>query len=212
LAKSGLINPDTVIETEEGKQYKAIGIGGVEFGSAEKKESPLDAPAEFDSGIITLSADNPFMAVSATPAPVPIPVPTPQPEPVKNKQIDRMLVLCIASFIIPGLGHYLLGCGVWKSAMMLAKAFWTLIVCCVIVGLGIGLLAMLPEMMLHRGYFPLLLGDWGYSVAHLFILFLYIVAFVMVPFLIAFIFFGVHDVVIIDLKSEYEKRMSVTPN
>jgi len=43
LAKSGLIKPDTVIETEDGKKYKAVGIGGVEFGSEEKKESTPDA-------------------------------------------------------------------------------------------------------------------------------------------------------------------------
>ena len=39
LAKAGLINPDTVIETEEGKQYYAHGIGGVEFGSADTKQN-----------------------------------------------------------------------------------------------------------------------------------------------------------------------------
>jgi hypothetical protein len=42
LAKSGLINPDTVIETEEGKKYYARGIGGVEFGSSEKEDSTLE--------------------------------------------------------------------------------------------------------------------------------------------------------------------------
>jgi len=31
LAKGGLIHPETVIQTEEGKYYKAVGIGDVEF-------------------------------------------------------------------------------------------------------------------------------------------------------------------------------------
>ena len=31
LAKAGLINPQTIIETEEGKQFYSHGIGGVEF-------------------------------------------------------------------------------------------------------------------------------------------------------------------------------------
>ena len=51
LAKEGLINPDTVIETEEGKQYHAHGIGGIEFGSV-STETQKSAESNQDSSIV----------------------------------------------------------------------------------------------------------------------------------------------------------------
>gem|GEM_PF-3472659 len=44
LAKGGLINPQTVIETEEGKKYYAHGIGGVEFVNADAGQNVSVVP------------------------------------------------------------------------------------------------------------------------------------------------------------------------
>ena len=39
LAKAGIITPETIIETEDGSKYKAVGIEGVEFGSEAAEEA-----------------------------------------------------------------------------------------------------------------------------------------------------------------------------
>ncbi|MDR0328771.1 MAG: DUF4339 domain-containing protein [Planctomycetaceae bacterium] len=49
LAKGGLINPQTIIETEEGEKYYAHGIGGVEFGGVMP-----DNPAEWHIPVKTV--------------------------------------------------------------------------------------------------------------------------------------------------------------
>lgn len=203
LAKSGLIKPETVIETEDGKQYKAIGIGGVEFGSEERKES---TPSEFESSIIVLSADNPFID-KTEPIPVSVPVLTPPvaqestpPQSGRNEPIDRIMVLCIVSFFVPGLGHYGLGCGAMRSAWVFAKALWTLFVFCfllvAIAGLCIGGLGIVFGGDFFGAYQIVMICLTIFS-----------------PLLIGFVLFVIHDSVIQDLKVQYKKmKTSVTHN
>ena len=66
LAKSGLISPDTIIETEDGKKYRAGGVEGMEFRNT-------DTAIVQDSSIIIPST------VQAEFQPVPI------PQPLSNK-------------------------------------------------------------------------------------------------------------------------------
>jgi len=62
LAKVGFIKPDTAIETEDGKQYYAHGIGGIEFVMTDTEEISSDG----ESSAISLGRDKtPIMAVMA---------------------------------------------------------------------------------------------------------------------------------------------------
>ena len=74
LAKAGLINPQTIIETEEGKQYYAHGIENLKFGYENTSRNPF--------------TNNPPKPVPMQPC-VPIPVPVESVEGISNSLTSK---------------------------------------------------------------------------------------------------------------------------
>jgi hypothetical protein len=136
LAKDGNILPDTVIETADGKQFLARGIAGIEFWNGDKTEVPAAVPinmADSDDGgwaVQVLTQDQPKENVR-------VPLPEPKPETwdqsaSQDEMSNRLLILCLVSIPIPGLGHYLLGCDKSKCfwlgvSYIVSMIFWVLL-------------------------------------------------------------------------------------
>ena len=111
LAKSGDIAPETRLVVD-GKETKARKVQGIEFAEDVAIESSISLP----------STDNPFLSPDAQPTvPPPAPMPVPATDPVPQVEMtNRLLVLCLAS-LIPGLGHFLLGCDFYKCFTVCIK-------------------------------------------------------------------------------------------
>ena len=58
LAKAGIITPETIIETEDGNRYRALGIEGVEFGNEyidESHDSNISLPEDWKVSALNIA-------------------------------------------------------------------------------------------------------------------------------------------------------------
>ena len=111
MAKGGLINPNTMIETEDGKRYTANGIGGVEFGNSQKNE-PSKPPK--------ISGDFPIITNSSSIVPISVPLQSEIQKTAENGQNFRGILT--HRQIIIGVAGIIVGLCILNSIIFVTKA------------------------------------------------------------------------------------------
>jgi hypothetical protein len=189
LAKYGDVTPETRLVVD-GKVTKARKVQGIEFAYS---INPLSGQS---SAVLTVE-DSPE-PVSAS-----IPVPTPKPEP-QIEMTNRLLVLCLAS-LIPGLGHFLLGCSAVRCLRICCKTIAIAMFSAFIlyfgaflalwIGLGLPIVALSSEAFRES-------GGAAFVVTGIVSALLPLIS----PLIIGYVFWRTYPDVVADLKKEYSKR------
>ena len=192
LAGEGIVAPNTIVENESGKTAPASKVKGLPFQAEQTDEFPADElPADvFDS----LKEES-----------VPVPTPTPfsqvlaeydEADP-KSEYVmsNRLLVLCICS-LIPGLGHFLLGCTPGRCTSL---CLWFVVSIYFYLFLWGAVLILLPAFLLmFVGGFANVFGTFIGS----------LLATIVLPIVGIYLYWSRFAILIADLKKEYRNRYS----
>ena len=201
LAKQGVVKPETYIIDPTGRTGRAKDVKGLKFVPMSIEDFSVEDIENFAADVLE---NTPMPIPNKIPEPAFVPLPqneVPQPKyetPERHTGLpkhedmmpNRVLILCLVS-LIPGLGHFLLGCGSTRSAWICFKTL---------------LLMFIGECL-----FLLLCGVPCNIAAAIDVSLVPEVLLIVVPLWLfgnTFILFGAYEYVIRDLKKEYQKRYS----
>jgi len=201
LAKKGTINPYTKV-FYDGKELQAYMVRGLEFVNQEESIAMdvLNESIPQKTIEVPLPEENesPFIKEEKECAPVRLEK--------KTNEIDKMFLTLSLASLLPGLGHYLLGCGIFKCAWIAYFAAVKLIfligglslVVAVFVGGAADLI--FQNISAIESAFLRITALCSFYLCNVFCLLF------LIPFLCVLVYYAVYHETIKDLKKQYSKR------